>query len=262
MAASVVALLVVVALVVALVVELRLRRRCACSALRRMLSSLLLAPLAAPYRLCSFTCGEKDEAEAWKACRSEKCTSSQLPEDLCADGSEPTEASADGLGLALSSPLDCAAHDVPHAGSFAERCDLCVGLTQAAVDLRRRELSSSELEALGAAGLCARASATLADTLPTVRTCRLDGDGCRALVASFENSTCARAWEQLAAGASSSTVVYAAREQCGAMLTARAGSKVDAATVCPAQRDVGTRVFAIAAAVAATLLAAQLSGAG
>ena len=43
---------------------------------------------------------------------------------------------------------------------------------------------------------------------------------------------------------------------------ARAGSKVDAATVCPAQRDVGTRVFAIAAAVAATLLAAQLSGAG
>ena len=82
------------------------------------------------------------------------------------------------------------------------------------------------------------------------------------LVASFENSTCARAWEQLAAGAASSTVVYAAREQCGAMLTARAGSKVDAATVCPAQRDVGTRVFAIAAAVAATLLAAQLSGAG
>ena len=46
------------------------------------------------------------------------------------------------------------------------------------------------------------------------------------------------------------------------MLTARAGGKVDAATVCPAQRDVGTRVFAIAAAVAATLLAAQLSGAG
>ena len=35
-----------------------------------------------------------------------------------------------------------------------------MGLTQAAVDLRRRELSSSELEALGAAGLCARASAT------------------------------------------------------------------------------------------------------
>ena len=250
--ALVVALVVVVALV-ALVVALR---GCGC-----MLSPLLLAP-ASPFRLCSFTCGEKDEAEAWKACRSEKCTASQLPEDLCADGSEPTEATADGLGLALASPLDCAAHDVPHAGSFAERCDLCVGLTQAAVDLRRRELSSSELEALGAAGLCARASATLADTLPTVRTCRLDGDGCRALVASFENSTCARAWEQLAAGASSSTVVYAAREQCGAMLTARAGSKVDAATVCPAQRDVGTRVFAIAAAVAATLLAAQLSGAG
>ena len=114
-----------------------------------MLSSLLLAP-AAPFRLCSFTCGETDEAEAWKACRSEKCTSSQLPEDLCADGSEPTEASADGLGLALSSPLDCAAHDVPHTGSFAERCDLCVGLTQAAVDLRRTH--SAALSPLGALG--------------------------------------------------------------------------------------------------------------
>ena len=229
-----------------------------------MLSALSVAPLAIPYRICTFTCKDGDEPVTWKSCRTEKCTP-RLPEDLCADGSEPTEASAgakEGDGLALAGPLECARHEVAIAGSFAERCDLCLQLTQAAVDLRRRVLSADELEALGAAGLCARAAATVAEGLPTVRTCRLDGDGCRGLLASFENSTCVRAYEQLVEGAGSGSVVRAAQEQCGALLTARAGSKVDAATVCPANRDIGTRVFAIAAAVAAALLAAQLSGAG
>ena len=106
-----------------------------------MLALLSLPAQGAPrYQVCDFTCAEPANA-SWLACRAEKCTP-RLPEDLCADGSEPTltpePGAKEGEGRAVAGPSECAEAGVPALGSFAERCELCLSLAQGAINLARR----------------------------------------------------------------------------------------------------------------------------
>ena len=106
-----------------------------------MLALLSLPAQGAPrYQVCDFTCAEPANA-SWLACRAEKCTP-RLPEDLCADGSEPTltpePGAKEGEGRAVAGPAECAEAGVPALGSFAERCELCLSLAQGAINLARR----------------------------------------------------------------------------------------------------------------------------
>ena len=105
-----------------------------------MLALLSLPAQGAPrYQVCDFTCAEPANA-SWLACRAEKCTP-RLPEDLCADGSEPTltpePGAKEGEGRAVAGPAECAEAGVPALGSFAERCELCLSLAQGAINLAR-----------------------------------------------------------------------------------------------------------------------------
>ena len=56
-----------------------------------------------------------------------------------------------------------------------------------------------------------------------------------------------------------SQLIWEQQQACGKQLTQRVGSGVHEAEVCPALRDVGGRVMAISAVVAAALFAAQLT---
>jgi len=210
---------------------------------------------SARYQLCNFSCPD----EQWTACRAEKCTP-RLPEDMCADGQEPELAAVpdakDGEGLGVPVPQDCAqAEGQEHYGSFAERCDLCLELTTAAVDLVRKE--PHRLKADTAATFCEQAALRAEALFPTVRTCRLAPQVCSSLMERLQESTCPHAWEQLTSHTSRSSIYWQQRQQCGELLRQRNTTLADA-LVCPAPRDTGTRVLILSAIVAAAIFVAQL----
>ena len=227
-----------------------------------MLAALTAAatPAYVRYQVCNFTCAVDNAT--WLACRSEKC-SPRLPEDMCADGSEPALEPApdakEGDGLAVAGPEACAWAGAASMGSFAERCELCLSLAESAINVARRELGAEELVALGAAGLCERAGREVRSLLPTVRTCRMTPSACNEAVDAWRNETCPLVFEPLTRGVGMGQLMWEQQQACGKLLTQRAGSGVHEAEVCPALRDVGGRVMAISAVVAAALFAAQWS---
>ena len=220
----------------------------------------LIAPLllAHRYQLCNFSCPEAN----WTTCRAEKCDA-RLAEDACSDGSEALI--ADENGLAVTGPEECEqTWDVPVAGSFAERCDMCMGLLGEAHELWRADGQPGEASTEWSAGtLCSAAAAQMASMLPTFRTCRLHGAACDRVVATARERACPDIFAMLSEpsrAASSSALAARQQELCGALMTGRNGSNVDAATVCPRPRDVGARLMAIAAVVATALFLAQWFG--
>ena len=227
-----------------------------------MLAALTIAAALAKvrYQVCTFTCA--DTNATWLSCRAEKC-SPRLPEDMCTDGSEPAlepaPSAKEGEGLAVAGPDACAWAGAAPVGSFAERCELCLSLAENAINMARRELSAEELAALGAAGLCERARTEMQSLLPTVRTCRMMPSACDEAVDAWRNATCPLVFEPLTRGVGMSQLIWEQQQACGKQLTQRVGSGVHEAEVCPALRDVGGRVMAISAVVAAALFAAQLT---
>jgi hypothetical protein len=215
-----------------------------------MIPMLLLPVLAGlgglrGYNACSFTCGD----EAWSACRSERCSSPALPEDLCADGSEPQVEVAE-----LAGPLACADRSL-EPGSFAERCGICTALARAAVAASGRQPAPA-----GSSALCTRAvEETAAAQLPTLRTCRMYPEGCSALLERLSATVCARAASQIGEGLGGTAVMWEAQRACGEQLRVRRNSSVADARVCEAPRDMGRRVMAISACVAAAVFAVQLA---
>ena len=237
----------------------------------------LVMPLAARYQLCNFSCPQNEEQ--WVACRSEKCTP-RLPEDACADGNEALLLPAFGLGEAaaddkaaaaavtdgfpVSGPQECesllAERTAPPAGSFQERCELCMGVVGEAVKIVRLALSgegAATLQSGEPATVCDEALARIEATLPTVRTCRLHPPACAALLAAVRERACPQTYEQLLEATSASSLRAAQQSLCGEMMSQRNGSGVDDALVCPVPRDIGARVMAISAVVATCLFVAQ-----
>ena len=249
----------------------------------------ILLPLSARYQLCNFSCTTTDER--WLACRSEKC-SPRLPEDACADGAEAELLPAFGSqpedapnGFAVSGPQQCEMLLAPEpeatrnrdveassprqspppppllrVGSFAERCELCMGVVSEAVDIMRLALSGNgraALETGGAAATCEQAVARLESTLPSVRTCRLHPPACAAVLAAARERACPQTFEQVLATTSPSRVRAAQQKLCGYLMTQRNGSGVGDAVECAVPRDVGARVMAISAVVATVLFVAQ-----
>ena len=209
------------------------------------------------YQLCNFSCA--DGAEQWLACRSEKCTP-RLPEDYCSDGTEANlvGSSTEEAGIQVSGPQECAeVYDVPRAGSFSERCDLCMALVGELTmlwheaDTQQAQLEDSSSRA------CAEAAARTEALPPTVRTCRYQPSACDAVLATAREQACPKLWDLRRAGETERAVRARQREVCGALMTQRNGSGVDDALICPHPRDVGARIMAIAAVIATVLLAAQ-----
>ena len=259
---------------------------------------LLLLPAfthAHRYALCHFSCVGANTNETWRTCRSEKCTP-RLPEDLCADGNEPALLDASGVeatdeaGVRVSGPQECAdVYDAPLPGSFAERCDLCMGLvgelrglwyeaTQAAAEEEPPPVAEQPAAAMEApaevgdgdgegssaattppSAPCAKAAARTAALLPTIRTCRYHPPACEAVLAAARERACPQLWEMRVSGATERAVRAQQRQLCGALVTQRNASGVDEAVVCPHPRDVGERVMGICAVMASVLLAAQVS---
>jgi len=196
------------------------------------------------YYTCNMTC---PGGETWSVCRSERCATPALAEDACADGSEPAATTE-----LVPGPLACA--PLP-AGSFAERCVICVGLARAALDAARHDAACDD-----AVALCAQAATAAAATeLPTYRTCRMDPEGCASLLAQLSESTCQRAAVLIAQGAGRAAVLREAQRVCGEELRQRHNTTVSEAMVCEAPRDIGFRVMAISASVAAAVLSAQVA---
>ena len=222
-----------------------------------LLAFPLLAPmlLAHRYQLCNFSCPDGN----WTACRAEKCDA-QLLEDGCSDGSEALI--ADEAGVAVTGPEECTeTWDVPVAGSFAERCELCMGVLGEANDIWR---AATDADARSSATrFCDTAAAQAAQMLPTFRTCRLHSPACDAVVRAAREQACPQIYAMLVqpgGGATSSAISSRQQELCGQLMTQRNGSAVDAATVCPRPRDVGSRLMAIVAVVTAAVFAAQWLG--
>ena len=106
--------------------------------------------------------------------------------------------------------------------------------------------------------LCDAASAsTEADLLPTVRTCRLHPSACASVLEASKAAACVETWGLLKEGASLSAVRAMQQARCGALMTQRNGSGVEAALTCAQPRDVGARVMGIAAVLGAVVFAAQ-----
>jgi len=188
------------------------------------------------------------DGEAWSTCRSQRCISPAMPEDLCADGSEPV-ANIESI----SSPAMCAERGLP-AGAFAERCSICTAIAREALAAARRRVDG------GALGLCSlAANAVIAVELPTFRTCRLDPDRCTDFVAELTTSICPQIASLIEQGAGRTTVLREAQRFCGDKLHLRHNTTVVEATVCEAPRDMGMRVMTISATIAAMVLAAQLA---
>jgi hypothetical protein len=258
--------------------------------IKKMLFATLLPGLLLShrYQLCNFSCpgvGEGATTEAWMACRAEKCTP-RLPEDACATGSDdakligPDGEAAAEEGIAVSGPQECEAlwtdSSIPpfRPGSFVERCDLCMAVVGAAIQLWEEAaadpargvaaysggsegLEVSDEEA-ASAGLCMEAAAQMHSMLPTIRTCRLHELACAAVVDAARERACPDTWRMLRSGSNAVSTIRAAQQQtCGALMTQRNGSGIDDALVCPLPRDVGGRVMAIAFVVAGAIFAAQ-----
>ena len=174
--------------------------------------------------------------------------------------------------MRVSGPQECAdLHDAPLAGSFTERCDLCMHLAgalgplwheattiEAAATADGRGEEGAEGVAEGpAARVCAEAAVRAEALLPTVRTCRYHPPACHAVIAAAREHACPEVWAMRRAGATERAVRARERELCGLLATQRNGSGVSDALVCPHPRDVGARIMAICAVVASVLLAAQ-----
>ena len=231
---------------------------------------LALAPLAARYQMCNFSCTGSEEQ--WVACRSEKCTP-RLPEDACADGNEATlvpvfgETDAAADGFVVTGPQECdtllfedSDQRLVPSGSFQERCELCMGVVTEAIRLVHLALSMSSqkmTESSGADEVCDQAAAEIERTLATIRTCRLHPPACALVVRSAREAACPKTYTQLIAAVSTSSVRADMQSYCGQLVTQRNGSDVTDATVCPVPRDVGARVMAISAVVATSLFIAQ-----
>lgn len=222
-----------------------------------MLGLLSLSLAATRYHLCDFSCGEETR---WSSCRAERC-SPRLPEDLCPDGSEPTlspEGSVrEGDGRPLASPLECEAWGVVTAGSFTERCEICMRLASEMLDLLRR--SSQDLDADSA---CTIAGGVTQEMLPQLRTCYLQPELCADQLtahanSSDEHSVCRSVWDGIEMGKRVSMVQEEAQHVCGSLLSLRAGSNVTDAQVCPAPRDVEGRIMALSAVVAVFIFMLQ-----
>jgi hypothetical protein len=196
------------------------------------------------YYRCNMTCASG--TEAWTTCRSERCTPA-LPEDMCADGSEPEATSERVAG-----PQACREHSL-EPGSFAERCTMCTATSRAALVAARQGVQ------LGPPELCAAAAETTAALeLPTFRTCRMDPDGCSAFLSRLSTSTCEQTAALIVKGAGRAAVLREAQRLCGEELRIR-NTTVSEATVCEASRDMGLRVMAISATVAALVFATQVA---
>lgn len=211
--------------------------------------------LAHRYQLCNFSCPGGNN---WTACRSEACDA-RLPEDLCADGSEATL--ADEKGLAVSAPQECTEMwNVSAIGSFAERCDVCMGLLGEVNTLWLKRERHAELVA-SAERLCSAAAERVASLLPTFRTCRLHASHCEQVVATSRDEACHSVFSMLSQpggqSASSSAVRKEQQQLCGRLMTARGGSDVEDATVCAKPADVGARLMTITAVAATVLFTAQ-----
>lgn len=208
---------------------------------------LLLFPqcIAARYQKCEFSCAGDPLPTNWTQCRTERCTPA-LPEDMCPDGSEPEVLSSESV-----LPLDC---PVQPAGSFAERCGLCLGLARAATLAGMR--GTIDL-ADGHERLCQAAREQTESLLPTVHTCRLHPYGCGSLLDDLQNSTCVRVWEQLSGGARQSAIMWQQQQQCGELLSLRSGSGVSEAELCAPPRDMGSRVVLLSVIAASALFVAQ-----
>lgn len=245
-----------------------------------LLVHLLL--VSARYHACNFTCTTSaGTATHWVACRSEKCTP-RLPEDTCHDGAEPSLEHPSPYGSLLDGPDGCvvAARSLravdalrkastatdtssspqppplpaPVPGSFAERCEICMGVSRGASSLARHAAAGAPP---GAAELCDRAAAEVrALLLPTVRTCRLAPEVCAALLDASRDEACAASVGELRAGGSAGGVLRRQQKECGALAATRRGSGLEAA-FCEAPRDVGVRVMIIASMVMAAVFALQ-----
>eukprot|EP00312_Isochrysidales_sp_CCMP1244_P004298 CAMPEP_0196671018 /NCGR_PEP_ID=MMETSP1090-20130531/1562_1 /TAXON_ID=37098 /ORGANISM="Isochrysis sp, Strain CCMP1244" /LENGTH=212 /DNA_ID=CAMNT_0042008647 /DNA_START=33 /DNA_END=671 /DNA_ORIENTATION=- len=211
---------------------------------------LFLLAIAAPrdYYICNFTCPSN---ESWSACRSERCSAPALPEDLCSGGEEPA-ASAE----LVAGPGACEAYAVD-AGSFKERCGICTALSRAALAAATSGAAEED------AALCAAAaSATAASELPPLRTCRLDPSACASLLEQLQEATCPHAAQMIRAGASRAAVLWKAQQLCGERLRQRHNTTLFEATTCEAPREVGLRVMAISACVAAAVFSVQVFARG
>lgn len=238
-----------------------------------MLATHFVLILGFRYQLCNFSCATEANATAdrWQSCRAEKCTP-RLPEDACAGGNEAALIGPDGgkaadEGVAVSGPQECEtmwavveaeeSPPPPPAGSFGERCDLCMSLLGEASSLWEAAVAEGRPTG-GDADLCAEAAAsTERALLPTVRTCRLHAPACSAVVEATRERACPETWQMLHNGSAKSRLRAAQQRTCGALMTQRGGSGVDDALVCPVPRDVGMRVMAITFAVGVAIFAAQ-----
>jgi hypothetical protein len=196
------------------------------------------------YFVCNMTC---PGGETWSTCRSERCRPT-LPEDKCSDGSEPEAASE-----LVAGPRACRERSL-EPGSFAERCTICTATIRAALVAARLGVQG------GPAALCAAAAERTAEVeLPTFRTCRMDPDGCSALLSRLSNSTCEQIAALMPEGAGRAAILREAQRSCGEELRLRRNTTVSEATLCEAPRDMGLRVMAISASVAAMVFSTQLA---
>eukprot|EP00962_Isochrysis_galbana_P041527 scaffold15271_cov110-Isochrysis_galbana.AAC.2 len=196
------------------------------------------------YYVCNMTCAG---GETWSTCRSERCTPT-LPEDKCNDGSEPEATSERVAG-----PHACGERSL-EPGSFAERCTICTSTARAVLVAARQGVQG------GAAALCAAAvETTAAVELPTFRTCRMDPDGCSAFLSRLSTSTCEQIAALMVEGAGRAAILREAQRFCGEELRLRRNTTVSEATLCEAPRDMGLRVMAISASIAAVVFSTQVA---
>eukprot|EP00965_Chrysotila_dentata_P030742 1024100-Pleurochrysis_carterae.AAC.1 len=124
-------------------------------------------------------------------------------------------------GVRVSGPQECSALGIATAGSFEERCTVCLDLALAAI-----RLGETGLAAMDGGQACHQAANETLLSLPSFRTCRLDPDRCLHLLQKLRQTTCMSAWQMLAEGVSASAVILQQRQDCGELLRIRSSELV------------------------------------